>query len=202
MSQNANIRADHWSIPCLNITSSFLTLIPITPDLTTQWTLLWLFPHPALTAQNFKSHIGGQPELNRWCSANNGPRFVYLTINSRCPRHQRNNKFHSDKARGWTLLNESFCPTLLDFFVSVCSLFEIYEGVRRAYCQRMMYNMSSRSKKRSTASLNMSWNLSCSCVTWNHTKNGTLIKSEDVWNLFSCVNQGLSHCFTSCTQTY
>lgn len=64
---------------------------------------------------------------------------MHLTINSLAPRTTEK-KFHGDKAPGWTLLNKSFCLTLEDFCLSVCSLFKIYEVVRRVYCQGMMDN--------------------------------------------------------------
>lgn len=57
-------------------------------------------------------------------------------MNSLRPQHHRKKtkKFHGDKARGWTLLNKSFCVARVDL-VSGGSLFESYDAVRRVYSQ-------------------------------------------------------------------
>ena len=82
-----------------------------------------------------------KPGPNGWFCGNNGLRFVHLTINSLPPPVPEKKVPHSDKARGWTLLNKSFCLTLVDFCFGLCSLTEIYEAVRRVHCQGMMDNM-------------------------------------------------------------
>lgn len=66
-----------------------------------------------------------------WFYGNNGLCFVHLAINSLRPQHHRI-KFHSDKARGWTLLNKSFCLALVDFWYCRFSVWDWWccqEGV-------------------------------------------------------------------------
>lgn len=61
---------------------------------------------------------------------------MHLPINSPppAPGTTEKKKFHGDKARGWTLLNESFCVASGDS-VSGSWLFESYDAVRRVYSQ-------------------------------------------------------------------
>lgn len=60
-------------------------------------------------------------------------------------------KFHSDKARGWTLLNGSFCLTLVDFCFSLCLGFMRLSGGSTVSEWWIMWG--GKSKKRVTASL-------------------------------------------------